>query len=369
MKKITVLAGLALLFVSVGLFAQDLRNNPDYRRGMELQALARQAYSEGDYEQSTEYSISAQEHFQKAREFADLMALRYTALNLRNRVQERFRYAESIFVPRDYPQEYAAAQTAFQQANNAFEAEDYPVSITGYRALLDMSRDLAPGVTEPSAELAKAESLREAIALHGLAHYRPDYASRGDEAYTRGRSLMGTDNSAARDALNDAIRYYQTVIDDAIAVLAASRRLELAEAKQDADAVNAGVLAPDSYQTAQQKQRSAEANLLAGNWDDAWDDSEEALAAYRASHAAALAAGDVKPEYYTVRLIPDRRDCFWRIAEYDFVYGDPWKWSLLYNENRHLLPDPNNPRLIEPGTRLRIPSLEGEVRSGEYVPR
>lgn len=74
------------------------------------------------------------------------------------------------------------------------------------------------------------------------------------------------------------------------------------------------------------------------------------------------------PEYYTVRLIPERRDCFWRIAEYDFIYGDPWKWRILYEENKSLLPNPNNPSLIEPGIRLRIPSLAGEKRSGEWQP-
>lgn len=77
---------------------------------------------------------------------------------------------------------------------------------------------------------------------------------------------------------------------------------------------------------------------------------------------------DVKPRYYVVRLIPERRDCFWRIAEYEFVYDDPWKWPELYEANKNKIPDPDNPHLILPGTRLRIPSVEGEERRGTWEP-
>ena len=370
MKKITFIAALTLFFACAGLYAQDLlRDSPDYKKGREFQALARQAYDEGDYEASAEYSASAQEHFQLARDYADLMALRYTAHNLKNRVQDRFRYADSIHAERDYPEEYARATAITRQADDAFTAEDYAASIVGYRTVLDMAKDLSPVAAEPSADLAKADELRATIAMYGLASFRPDDARRGDDAYNRGKGLIGSNNAQAKRELGDAIKYYQSVINDAVTALAAKRKAELAEAKARADEVNASTLAPESYSEAQHKERSAESNLFAGSYDVAWNDSEAALAAYKASYERALAAGNVKPEYYTVRLIPEQRDCLWRIAGYDFIYGDPEKWRLLYNENKHLLPDSNNPRLIEPGTRLRIPSQPGEVRSGEYKPR
>ncbi|MFP4179363.1 MAG: hypothetical protein ACLFSA_04850 [Spirochaetaceae bacterium] len=77
---------------------------------------------------------------------------------------------------------------------------------------------------------------------------------------------------------------------------------------------------------------------------------------------------DVKPRYYEVREIPENRDCFWRIAAYDFVYDDPWKWEDLYEANRDKIPDPDNPSLIKPGTVLEIPSIDGEERSGTWSP-
>jgi nucleoid-associated protein YgaU len=55
---------------------------------------------------------------------------------------------------------------------------------------------------------------------------------------------------------------------------------------------------------------------------------------------------------YTVRLIPDRRDCLWRIAEYADIYGDPYKWPNIWRRNRKLI---QNPDLIYPGWQLVIP--------------
>lgn len=57
---------------------------------------------------------------------------------------------------------------------------------------------------------------------------------------------------------------------------------------------------------------------------------------------------------YTVRYIPERRDSLWRIAEYDFHYGDPFRWPRIWRRNRNLI---QNPDLIYPGWQLIIPAL------------
>jgi hypothetical protein len=72
------------------------------------------------------------------------------------------------------------------------------------------------------------------------------------------------------------------------------------------------------------------------------------------------------PAQYTVREWATFKDCFWNIAGRSWVYGDPFKWRLLYDANKSKLPNPNNPNLIEPGMVLDIPSLKGEVREGEW---
>lgn len=74
------------------------------------------------------------------------------------------------------------------------------------------------------------------------------------------------------------------------------------------------------------------------------------------------------PATYTVRLILERRDCLWRIAEYPWVYNDPWKWKVLWEANRDILLEPDNPNLIEVDQVLTIPSIAGETREGMYDP-
>jgi nucleoid-associated protein YgaU len=75
------------------------------------------------------------------------------------------------------------------------------------------------------------------------------------------------------------------------------------------------------------------------------------------------------PQYYTVQLRLPLRDCFWRIAGFPFVYNDPWKWRVLYDANKDLLENPQNPDLIEPGMKFIIPPLDNETREGEYDPQ
>ena len=72
------------------------------------------------------------------------------------------------------------------------------------------------------------------------------------------------------------------------------------------------------------------------------------------------------PALYTVRLIPERRDCLWRHSRDPLIYGDPLKWSLIYEANKESFRDPSNPNLIFPGQELQIPSIHGEKREGTF---
>lgn len=67
---------------------------------------------------------------------------------------------------------------------------------------------------------------------------------------------------------------------------------------------------------------------------------------------------------YEVKLNPANRDCLWRIAGFGFIYGDPREWKRIYDYNSSTFRYPDNPDLIYPGQILKIPSIDGEVRSG-----
>ena len=72
----------------------------------------------------------------------------------------------------------------------------------------------------------------------------------------------------------------------------------------------------------------------------------------RAKRYGAAFAEFAVTQIYTVRLIPERRESLWRIAEYDFIYGNPWLWPKIWHRNRKLI---QNPDLIFPGWQLYIP--------------
>lgn len=121
---------------------------------------------------------------------------------------------------------------------------------------------------------------------------------------------------------------------------------------------------PERFVEAQE--RFEEGSTLIGEeeFETAFNRFQDALALLEGLRVV----GESLPAYYTVRRIPERRDSFWRIAEYDFVYGDGFEWRRLYEANKDLLQDPDNPRLIQPGQRFRIPEREGETRRGDWQP-
>jgi tetratricopeptide (TPR) repeat protein len=72
------------------------------------------------------------------------------------------------------------------------------------------------------------------------------------------------------------------------------------------------------------------------------------------------------PAQYVVRSWDKYGDCFWNIAGYSWVYGDPHQWTILYQANKNKIPNPKNPDLIEQDMVMEIPSINGEKRLGTW---
>ena len=73
--------------------------------------------------------------------------------------------------------------------------------------------------------------------------------------------------------------------------------------------------------------------------------------------------GVLFPKYYKVQYRKVNTDSLWRIASYDFIYGDGNLWRKIYEANKDKIKDPN---IIIGGQILLIPSLKGETRDGTY---
>ncbi|MDR1179121.1 MAG: hypothetical protein LBK44_01340 [Spirochaetales bacterium] len=183
-----------------------------------------------------------------------------------------------------------------------------------------------------------------------------------DEA--REFALKAQENAAlSRDYIAEMLAAYRA----RTALNAARARINLA------DRYNMKTRNADVYNSATALYRQAEGEFSSKDYAQATANAQRVLAllaefdavAGTAAPAPAPAAAGQKIASYVVKLNPARRDCLWRIAGYDFVYGDSWKWRHIYEANRAKFPNPNNPAFIKPGMVLTIPSIAGEARSGE----
>ena len=207
--------------------AQSLRDNPDYRKSLELKSQSEAAFEEGDYTTARALAEESKIYAEKSDAWIQMMLMRYKANSALRRVETQIRSATNVNAEKNFPDAFASGKALYEEAYQLFRDEDYPVSY---------------------------EKSLEALEVMGVIEF-----------IREPRAPAGTQVAA-----------------------------------------------------------------------------------------------------YKVRLIPERRDSLWRIAEYDFVYGDPFKWPLIYEANKEKLPEPANPSLILPEMILTIPSAEGEVRRGTW---
>ena len=73
------------------------------------------------------------------------------------------------------------------------------------------------------------------------------------------------------------------------------------------------------------------------------------------------------PAAYKVMDVPGDEDCLWNIAGDENIYEDVNQWKIIYLANKDILPESSNPNLITPGLILKIPSINGEKRSGTWI--
>jgi nucleoid-associated protein YgaU len=229
MKKHLLILVAIFALASAGLFAQSLKDNPDYQKSLELSAQAKQAFDDGDYDAATEYANQAKDYAALSDKYVDKMLSKAKADKDMAAAKEKLAWADGVNAKTLYPADYEKASGQYADAESAYGSEDYPTA---------------------------GEDARAAI--------------------------------ATLDGIADLV----------------------AKAK----------------------------------------------------------AGDTWPAVYVVRLIPARRDCLWRIAEYSFIYNNPLKWTVIYEANKKTFRDPGNPNLIFPGQQLQIPAIKGETRDGTYDP-
>jgi tetratricopeptide (TPR) repeat protein len=131
MKK-TILFSLiivGLLFATSSATAQSLLDNPDYKKAVELQRQAEEAYAEGDYDMAREYSRQAKEYTERSNAYVENRLLIYRANSLLKSAQERVSYFKSVGVLPEYQGYLDQAEKDLAQAKAAYDAGRYQESI------------------------------------------------------------------------------------------------------------------------------------------------------------------------------------------------------------------------------------------------
>lgn len=155
----------------------------------------------------------------------------------------------------------------------------------------------------------------------------------------------------------------------------ASNWLSLARQKlTEAEGLGAKTRYPEEHKQAVDNYAQAQVAFRGQKWEESIEFSKNVVA-WLANIVPAppeepmtVVKQPVFPKYYIVRLILDDRDCFNKISGYSWVYNDRFEWRILYNANKNVIRDPDNPHLIHPGQVFTIPSLRGEIREGTYDP-
>ncbi|MDR2519389.1 MAG: LysM peptidoglycan-binding domain-containing protein [Spirochaetaceae bacterium] len=140
------------------------------------------------------------------------------------------------------------------------------------------------------------------------------------------------------------------------AITAAQKRLDWAAA--------AGALQryAEVYAAAQNTYEDALIARSGEEWDKARETALRVIALL-----SAVQELPALPAQYLVQSWDLLRDCLWNIAAKPQIYGDPFKWTVIYEANKEKLSEPANPDLIHPGFVLDIPSISGEIREGLWV--
>ena len=119
--------------------------------------------------------------------------------------------------------------------------------------------------------------------------------------------------------------------------------------------------APSRHAETYQRAQDTFADALAAREREEWDPAKDL--ALRVIDILADVTPTL-PAQFVVRTWAGSRHCLWNIAALPEIYGDPTRWPILFQANRHRMPRPGDPDLIHPGMILDIPSIAGEVRYG-----
>lgn len=340
----------------------SISESDDYKLAQRYREMAIEAHDVGDYNQSIEYS-------KLSKEYSDKIILRYGVYEYVLNSQRNAEKYLSLFkgVGGDTNELtmnlYNESVNDINSANNMFDAAanstDYTNTMLEYNKSSDKS--------ELGYNVLSIDSRREYLISESV-------LTNGDNNDTAITNLRDESKDLLRngDYTNSLAKSREAMskLDVLEAPLAYAKAQDaMNKAKQDGYDESK----PNMYGDASKSLSSAGETLLAKNYSDSLIHSKNVLSLVNLMESS---SGDIEeepviipegsfPKYYKVQSRKTNTDSLWRIASYDFIYGNGNLWKKIYEANKDKIKDPS---VIRAGQILTIPSLKGELREGTYDP-
>ncbi|WP_297286632.1 TmpB protein [uncultured Brachyspira sp.] len=341
---------------------ENIKDSEDYQLAQRYRELAIEAHNAGDYNQSIEFS-------KQSKEYSDKVIAKFGVYGL---VLNAQRYAErnlallkgvggdtnesSISLYENSVMDYEAGNTIFDAATND---TDYSNSITKYT---DSSLKSKLGYDLVSIGLRRDYLINEGAITNADSNDNNILDLRDKAvAYSKENNYNDASSNASQ-ALN--------ILDMLEAPIVYAKAQEsLNKAKED----GYNETKMTNYNQASTTLMFAKQSLDNEDFSNSLFNSKLVIEMVNAMYngtdynneeiTIVETSGILFPKYYKVQYRKVGTDSLWRIASYDFIYGDGNLWRKIYEANKDKIKDPN---IIIGGQILLIPSLKGETRDGTY---
>ena len=138
MKSLLIALGLLCSFAVLSAGAQSLKDNPDYRRCLELQEQSRAAFDSGDFLEARRLAEEAKAYAEKSDLWIAEQLARYRANAARLRVRNRLREIDQFRGERSFPDEYARGRELYEKADDEFREQNWELSRSTAEEALDV---------------------------------------------------------------------------------------------------------------------------------------------------------------------------------------------------------------------------------------
>ena len=340
---------------------ENIKDSEDYQLAQRYRELAIEAHNAGDYNQSIEFS-------RQSKEYSDKVIAKFGVYGL---VLNAQRYAErnlallkgvggdtnesSIYLYEGSVMDYEAGNTIFNAATND---TDYSNSITKYT---DSSLKSKLGYDLVSIGLRRDYLINEGAITNADSNDNKILNLRYNAVMFSKAKDYNNSISNANEAIN--------ILDMLEAPIAYAKAQEaLNKAKED----GYNETKMTNYNQASTTLIFAKQALDGEDFSNSLFNSKLVIemvnamyngADYNQETTIVETTGVLFPKYYKVQYRKVGTDSLWKIASYDFIYGDGNLWKKIYEANKDKIKDPN---IIINGQILLIPSLKGETRDGTY---